>query len=397
MSRLLIARSASLIILYSMAFTALQDALRAQTGNQAQPLAFADYRGATTAARFTDPQQEFASLRTRCGVYDLGFSGLISVTGGDRVRWMNGMVTNNIRDLAVGSGVYAFLLNPQGRILGDMHVFNRSDSLIVETDRSQIEKIVATFDHYIIMDDVGIVNEAEKWTALGVAGPKARATLNAVGIEVPELQPLQMITPRCNCDCGCVECLVVRGEDAEKNAQSESYEIWLAPKDVYKTWEALVAAGAAPVGSETLELQRILDSVPLYGVDIRERDLPQETEQMRALNFDKGCYVGQEIVERIRSRGNVHRKLTGFVVEGTGDVVAGAKISSDEKEVGEITSVTSLATPGVQRRIALGYIRREVGVPGREVAIGAVAARVIPLPMRDVAAPFAEDAALHKV
>jgi folate-binding protein YgfZ len=397
MSRLLIAGSTSLIILYSMAYTALQDALREQTGNRTQPLAFADYRGATTAARFSDPEKEYAALRTGCGVYDLGFRALISVKGGDRVRWTNGMVTNNIRDLATGSGVYAFLLNPQGRILGDMHVFNRGDSLIVETDRSQVEKIVATFDHYIIMDDVEIVNESETWTALGLAGPKARRALNAVGIEVPELQPLQIIAPRCNCDCGCVECLVVGGEAAVEDAQRESYEIWLAPKDLYKTWEALVAAGATPVGSEALEMQRILDGVPLYGVDIRERDLPQETEQMRALNFNKGCYVGQEIVERIRSRGNVHRKFAGFVVEGTGDVVAGAKISSDEKEVGEVTSVTSLATPGGQRRVALGYIRREVGVPGREVAIGKVTARVIPLPIQDVAVPFSEDVALHKV
>src|SRR5277367_6700248 len=226
MSRLLNGSGSSLIIISSMALSALQDALRAQTANRAQPLAFADYRGATTASHFTSPQEEFAALRTGCGVYDLGFRALISVKGGDRVRWMNGMVTNNIRDLAAGQGVYAFLLNPQGRILGDMSVFNQSDSLLVETDRSQVEKIIATFDHFIIMDDVEIVNEPEKWTALGLAGPKARAALNAAGIEVPELQSLQMITPRCNCDCGCVECKVVRGEDAAGAARLESYEIW---------------------------------------------------------------------------------------------------------------------------------------------------------------------------
>ena len=110
--------------------------------------------------------------------------------------------------------------------------------------------------------------------------------------------------------------------------------------------------------------------VPLYGVDIRERDLPQETEQMRALNFNKGCYVGQEIVERIRSRGNVHRKFTGFLIEGAAAIAAGAKIISGEKEVGEVTSVAVAATPSGERTVALGYIRREVGVPGREVMIG---------------------------
>ena len=147
----------------------------------------------TTPARFADPQLELAALRNGCGIYDLGFRARISLTGGDRVRWLNGMVTNNIRDLAAGHGVYAFLLNPQGRILGDMSVYNLGESLIVETDRSQIEKIVATFDHYIIMDDVEVTDVSGQQTALGVAGPRSRAILNIAGIEVPNLQPLQMI------------------------------------------------------------------------------------------------------------------------------------------------------------------------------------------------------------
>ena len=233
--------------------TPLQDALLAQTENEAQSLPRGDYRGATTAAVFPVRNKNSLHCSSGCGVYDLGFRARISLTGGDRVRWMNGMVTNNIRDLAAGHGVYAFLLNPQGRILGDMNVYNQGETLMVETDRSQVEKIIATFDHYIIMDDVEVADISEKWTALGLAGPKSRAMLNAAGIEVPEMQPLQMITPRCKCDCGCVECTVVRGEDA----QHESYEIWLAPKDVYKTWQALIAAGATPVGSEALEMQRI--------------------------------------------------------------------------------------------------------------------------------------------
>jgi len=197
---------------------------------------------------------------------------------------------------------------------------------------------------------------------------------------------LQTITPKCDCDCGCVQCTVVRGEEALQ----ESYEIWLAPQDVYKTWQALLAAGATPVGSEALEMQRIVAGIPLYGVDIRERDLPQETEQMRALNFNKGCYVGQEIVERIRSRGNVHRKFTGLLVEGAaafapGDKIISGKPGEGEKEAGEITSVAALRTPSGEQTVGLGYIRREVGVPGREVTIGAVKATVVQLPVESVA------------
>jgi folate-binding protein YgfZ len=372
-----------------MATTPLQDALRGQSANQ--PVRESENRGATTATLFSNVHEEFSALLNGCGVYDLGLRARISLTGSDRVRWLNGMVTNNIRDLAAGSGVYAFLLNPQGRILGDMTVYNQGEALMVETDRSQVEKIIATFDHYIIMDDVEVTNVSEQETALGLAGPKSRAILNAAGIEVPELKPLQMITPKCDCDCGCVECTVVRGEDAQR----QSYEIWLAPKDVYKTWNALLAAGATAVGSEALEMQRIAAGIPLYGVDIRERDLPQETEQMRALNFNKGCYVGQEIVERIRSRGNVHRKFTGFLLEGAAAISTGEKIVSGEKEVGEVTSVAVLRTPSGERTLALGYIRREVGVPGHEVTISALKATVIQLPLGSATLRQTEDSLLH--
>jgi folate-binding protein YgfZ len=372
-----------------MSNTPLLDAIRDHPEN-ARPLSLADYRGATTAARFGDPQQEFAALANGCGIYDLGFRARLSLTRGDRVRWLNGMVTNNIRDLAAGRGVYAFLLNPQGRILGDMTVYNHGESLIVETDRSQVEKIVATFDHYIIMDDVDVTDISAQQTALGLMGPRSRAILNLAGIEVPNLRPLQKITPACDCDCDCLECTVICGEDEAQ----ESYEIWLAPKDAYKTWQALIAAGATPVGSEALEMQRIVAGIPLYGVDIRERDLPQETEQMRALNFNKGCYVGQEIVERIRSRGNVHRTFTGFVVEGAAAIAPGTKIVSHEKEVGEITSIAVFRAGSGVRTMALGYIRREVGVPGRSVTIGTFQATVHRLPLERVA--LAEESVLRR-
>ncbi len=353
-----------------MGFTALQ-----VHGEGLGAAGVREYRGATTPARFGDPQAESAALRSRCGVHDLGFRAKISLTGGDRVRWLNGMVTNNIRDLAVGQGVYAFLLNPQGHILGDLYAYNRGESIAVDTDSGQAEKILATFDHYIIMDDVEVTNLSEQLTALGIAGPKSRDVLAAAGFTIPEMRALQMQSVMWHG----IDCTLVRGEDAEHL----SYEIWLAPDSVRQLWNALLAAGAAPVGSEALELHRIVSGIPRYGVDIRERDLPQETEQARALNFNKGCYVGQEIVERIRSRGAVHRKFTGFLAEGTEPVVTGTKIVAGEKEVGEITSAASLQLIGGNKIVALGYIRREAGVPGREVTIGTVKATVVQLPVTD--------------
>jgi folate-binding protein YgfZ len=365
-----------------------------------------EYRGAATAARFTDPQREYSALQTSCGVYDLGFRAHISLTGSDRVRWLNGMVTNNIRDLAAGQGVYTFLLNPQGHILGDLYAYNRGDSgisgsgasgsrvsgsILVETDRNQLDKILATFNHYIIMDDVEVANLSGKITALGVAGPKAREVLQRAGIAIPNMQPLQILDATCSCDCDCVQCTVVRGESVAK----ETYELWLAPAEVRKSWDALLVHGAAPVGFEALELQRIAAGIPLYGVDIRERDLPQETEQARALNFNKGCYIGQEIVERIRSRGAVHRKFVGFLVDGGLQIPAGMKVVMDGKEVGEITSAAPVRVAAGEKTVALGYMRRELGVPGREVSIGTARATVIALPAQD-AVPVQEDRPLEQ-
>src|SRR6202007_372298 len=185
-------------------------ALQAQ-GEGLGATAVAEYRGATTAARFTDPDTEFVKLRNECGVYDLGYRAKISLTGADRVRWLNGMVTNNIRDLAVGQGVYAFLLNPQGHILGDLYGYNRGDSIMVDTDRSQVEKMLATFDHYIIMDDVEVKKLSDSVTALGITGPRSREVLAAAGIAIPEAKPLHIFEAKCTCDCECVQCTAVRG------------------------------------------------------------------------------------------------------------------------------------------------------------------------------------------
>src|SRR5258708_37095313 len=139
-----------------MSTTPLQDAISAQSAGGARPAQVKDYRGAATATRFSDRQEEFSALLNGCGVYDLGFRARILITGSDRVRWLNGMVTNNIRDLGVGKGIYAFLLNPQGRILGDMYVYNPEESLVVETDRSQDEMYIATFDQFISLDAVDV-------------------------------------------------------------------------------------------------------------------------------------------------------------------------------------------------------------------------------------------------
>jgi aminomethyltransferase len=285
------------------------------------------------------------------------------------------MVTNNIRDLAVGHGVYAFLLNPQGHILGDLHGYNMGADILVETDQSQLEKILATFDHYIIMDDVEVANLGGQIAAVGIAGPESLKVLRAAGFAIGEQHPLQVV----DVDWNGTQAQVIAGE----HEQYPSFEMWVSPEKAGHLTAALVQVGAKPVSSDALEIYRIALGVPRYGQDIRERDLPQETEQQRALNFNKGCYVGQEIVERIRSRGNVHRKFTGFRMEGA-PPVPGTKIQAQAKDVGEITSAAIIPAARGDQAVALGYIRREASGAGKEVRVGESVARVAELPFQDL-------------
>ncbi|MCU1298681.1 MAG: glycine cleavage protein aminomethyl transferase [Acidobacteriaceae bacterium] len=322
-----------------------------------------------------DVAAEFQTLLTTCGVYDLNSRAKIALTGRDRVRWLNGMITNNVRDLFVNRGVYGFVLNPQGRILGDLYALNRGDSLMVDTDQSQLQTVLALFDRYIIMDDVEVASLADKLSAIGIAGPTSREVLKSAAIDVPGLEFLQLTDASWND----IILTVVRKD----NPALEAYELWLAPENVPSLQDALIRAGATPVGAAALDLLRIAAGIPRYGQDIRERDLPQETEQKRALHFTKGCYVGQEIVERIRSRGNVHRKFTGFEVEGLLPA-PGTKIEANGKQVGEVTSSAVLPVASGERSVALGYIRREVEKPGDELHANGAKLRVANLPFANI-------------
>ncbi len=149
----------------------------------------------------------------------------------------------------------------------------------------------------------------------------------------------------------------------------DGYEMWMAAENAEKVWDALATAGASPVGSDALEMYRIARGIPRYGIDLRERDLAQETGQEHALSFVKGCYIGQEIVERVRARGNVHRTFIGFDVQGE-PPQAGTKVRANDKDVGEITSAARVPFPGGGRTLALGYLRREIATAGTTVQVG---------------------------
>ena len=312
------------------------------------------------AADYGNVRDEFHSLLFGCGIYDLSWRTKISVTGGHRVRWLNGMISNNVRDLQPGHGVYAFILNPQGHIQGDLYAFHRVDSFLLDMELAQRDKILQWLKRYIIADDVQLTDISDKLTAIGLTGPNSREVIQRAGIDVPELTYLQFADLRWR---ETPITVLHSGEEA-----AESWQIWIAPDRLNTLWDALVTTGGKPTGTSALNLFRIAKAIPQYGQDIRDRDLPHETGQMRALNFNKGCYLGQEIVERIRARGAVHRQFASFSVEGALPE-PGTKIQSEGKEVGEVTTSAVLPLPDGDRPVALGYLRREA--EGKQLAAGA--------------------------
>ncbi|HKW19294.1 MAG TPA: hypothetical protein VJO35_17430 [Terriglobales bacterium] len=322
--------------------------------------------------RLSDSRRELTALLAGCGIYRPDRI-LIGLAGRDRVRWLNGMVTNNIRDLAAGRGVYAFVLNPQGNILGDLYVFNRGERLIAAIERPQLDALLSIFRKYIIMDKVEIEDLSATLKVIGIAGPKSEDLLASLGLR-KELATLEIA------DGASSETrdTVVRGD----NPCVRNYELWVATDKAESVWNRLLQAGAEAVEGETLETFRILCGVPKFGQDIRERTLPQETGQERALNFTKGCYIGQEIVERIRSRGSVHRMFTGFEIILGPVPAAGSKIQSEGKDVGELTSVLSQPLKGKQ--LAVGYLRKEFAGGDKALRAGEASVRPASLPLTNL-------------
>ncbi len=302
---------------------------------------------------------ELSALLHGAGVAQLTDRAFLRITGPDATRWLNGMVTNSIESLQPGEGNYNFLLNAQGRIQGDCYIYREptppSPAFLLETTASQIDAIQQLLDKFIIMDDVELQPAPSNLQTLTVVGPKAPElvqhyydSFRAGGR--PDLTPLRL------------SFFYESGDPTITLAAPIVPRIEIRTSNAAERTRNLLAYGAIEVSAEALEALRILEGTPLYGIDIRNsetaKDLPQETAQTRALHFSKGCYLGQEIVERIRSRGAVHRTFTGFQL--TGALPApGTPLEAEGKVIGELTSVAAIPLPTGPIQLALGYIRRE--------------------------------------
>lgn len=305
----------------------------------------------------THPATELAALLHSAGVSTLENAGWLRITGEDRVRWLNGMSTNSIQQLKPGEGNYNFFLNAQGRIQGDAVIFAKPDELLLETAAAQMPTLVPLLDHFIIMDDVELADITGTQSGIAIIGPEAAPLLERIGLPVKQLKEIEMQAFPWNA----AEVTVIRAY----GPLVPSFELWADTATIAALTQSVLNAGATLCGPEAREWLRILEGTPRYGTDIRNsdvaRDLPQETAQTRALHFSKGCYLGQEIVERIRSRGNVHRAFTAFRLEGELPT-PGTHIQAEGKPAGELTSVAAIPlpeNPANPLQLALGYVRRE--------------------------------------
>jgi len=343
----------------------------------AAPLA--PYLGVLTPLQLDAPQAETAALLTDAALHDLGWLRRVEVRGEDRFRWLSGMVTNAVEPLPDRTGAYNLVLNAQGRIQGDACVWRSGDSLELEIAANQAEALLTHFDRFIVMDDVELLPLADR-SAIGLTGPQATKVLATLGL--PALsEPMTFASTELNG----ILIQLVRGH----GAIVPHYAIWAESSQIPALWQALKTVGATPVGTAALETLRVAEGMATYGIDIQSRDLPQETSLVRALSFTKGCYLGQEIVERIRSRGQVHRHLRPlelFPASPEAELPsAGLELrkhgsAPDAKPAGEVTSIAAAAFGQVRRVFALAMIRAEAEIGNPQLEYPGGTARILTAP-----------------
>lgn len=337
----------------------LQDVQRAAGAH------FGEWRGRQLALDYGDPNEEYQAVRRAMGLLDRSERGKLVLTGNDRIPWLQGMVSNDVRPLATGApAVYACVLNATGHLLADLCIVNRGDNLLLDMERENLEKIFRLLDDYVITEDVEIADHSDALACLSVQGPLVDANrIRALCSDSAHVVP------------------------ADHTGEG-GVDIYLRAQEAPTLWQRLVAAGARPVGAKAAEVLRVEAGVPLYGVDMDESTIPLEANlEATHISHTKGCYVGQEVIARIHSRGHTNRALTGLLLEGECLPARDNKIFPAEgetnREVGWVTS--AIRSPAIGGGIALGYVRHEHRAPGTRLRIAAEAGSIV---ARTTALPF---------
>jgi folate-binding protein YgfZ len=315
---------------------------------------FVDFLGVRLPGRFGPIEREWRAVRHGAGLLDARNRRILALIGGDRVAFMQGMVTNNVAALTDGTGCRAALLTIQGRLVSDLCVYAAGDRLLLDVPAGRAEAVHAALDRLIIADDVEFDTDTVQ-PLVTVEGPGSAALLDRLAsFAVGDLSPYQHRAM--TIDGIALRCVAI--------AQSGEmgFRLLGAPETAGALWQRLRVAGATPVGIEALNVLRLEAGIPWHGVDMDEETLVMEVGLDDAISFSKGCYLGQEVVERVAARGHVNRKLCGLVVAGSPIPPANTPLRHDGKEAGHLTS--AVLSPALGKIIALGYVHRsafEVG------------------------------------
>ncbi|HEV2320521.1 MAG TPA: glycine cleavage T C-terminal barrel domain-containing protein [Verrucomicrobiae bacterium] len=343
---------------------------------------FSELNGQEIVADYGDVAAEYAALREAVGVLDFNFRGRICLTGSDRIRFLHGQITNDVKRLSRGEGCYAAITTAKGKMEGDLNIFNLPDELLLDFEPGLTDRIFRRLEKFIVADDVQVVDAAPHYGLLTVQGPKAAQVAGMVGFleqttarewsiaKVGDGSPGEIYV-------ACVPRLAAPGLDIFVPRQSLR-----AVAD--KLTAAAKSVGGRPCGWTAFELARIESGVPRFGADMDETNLPMECIESRGVSFNKGCYIGQEVLNRIHAMGHVNKALRGLRLSDDLQTLPGkgAKLFHNGKEAGYITSAAR--SPALNANIALGYVRREANQPGTDLVLQmpeeSSAAKIVDLP-----------------
>lgn len=332
-----------------------------------------EWFGCALPSDFGDWRAEYGFAKKTVALIDKNYRAYLAFTGADRVRYLNAILTNNVKDLKTGEGIVSLLLNPQGRIQAEIETYAEPDKLFCVSFATIREKLIEALDRYIIMDDVTLTDESAHFATLALEGPRAAAIAKEIaGVELGSFPELGWK----DATIGAIPCRVVR----RPIAGAVAAEFVCSQSDVAALWSELKQAarahGGGPMGYTALNALRLEAGIPWFGYDFGEKQIPHEAGLEKShISYTKGCYTGQEIVERVRSRGQVNRVRALFKLDAPQLPAADTPILFDGKEVGSITRAAF--SPAFESNIALGYIRREHSESGAAVQIAGLPATVV--------------------
>ncbi|MCU1337679.1 MAG: glycine cleavage protein (aminomethyl transferase) [Bryobacterales bacterium] len=304
----------------------------------------------------------YTALREHAAWLDLSGRGKIRATGEDRGRLLHAMTTNQVETLKPGQGCYAFFLSAQGRILADVNLLCFEDHFLLDTEPETRTKVYEHLDRYIIADDVSLQDQTGQVATLAIEGPEAGAALAKLGAPQPT-EPYSSAP----WSYGTVARLDTTGKGG--------FFLMIPMEEKQAVASQLTGAGFPPATGEEARIVRIESGRPRYGEEITERYLVQETNQLRAVHFSKGCYLGQEIVERVRSRAQIHRVLRRLELDASEPPAARTKLKSAGADAAEIAS--AVFSPALGKTVALAYVRTQFAEPGTTIELDGTAGRVL--------------------